>query len=425
MQKTGNIIRNNHIFDASITPAERERLRALSGRVAQLADRDIEKEKQLLWQRHNDLEKTRPLIFCDPENGWHEIITEDALQCRNPLPRDWEYRLLKEIFWGEKMGDDRVIQPWFNLGYICTETDWGVHEKQVGGDHNGARTWIAPLTQLDDLSMLCHPTINVDRPATEQLIALAQNTFGDLLPVRLRPNWYWTLGMTWELINLRGLENFMLDMYDHPEGLHRLMAFLRDGTLNKIKFLEDNGLYSLNNEGDYVGSGAFGWSAQLPAPGFQGRVRNRDLWCLSESQETVGVSPDLFEEFVFRYQVPIMEKFGRVCYGCCEPVHERWHLLRQIKNLRRVSVSPWCDRAKMAEYLGNRYVYSLKPHPGLVAGEHFDPEAIRNDARNALDTAKGCNLELVMKDNHTIRNEPRRVVEWCRIVREEIEKAGA
>jgi len=33
-----------------------------------------------------------------------------------------------------------------------------------------------PLTQLDDLSMLCHPTINVDRPATQQLIELARQS---------------------------------------------------------------------------------------------------------------------------------------------------------------------------------------------------------------------------------------------------------
>ncbi len=229
--------------------------------------------------------------------------------------------------------------------------------------------------------------------------------------------------MTWEAIKLRGLEQIMVDMYENPELLHRLMAFLRDGTLAMVKYLEEEGLYTLNNEGDYVGSGGFGWTTTLPAGDFNGQVRARDMWCLLESQETIGVSPRMFEEFVFQYQVPIMEYFGLVCYGCCEPVHERWHLLRQVPNLRRVSVSPWCDREQMAANLQDRYVYSLKPHPGLLAGDRFDPEAVRADVRDALSKARGCHLEIIMKDNHTLRNDPGRAIEWCRIVRQEIERS--
>jgi hypothetical protein len=189
-----------------------------------------------------------------------------------------------------------------------------------------------------------------------------------------------------------------------------------------VDFLEKEGFFTLNNEGDYTGSGGFGWTKQLPAAGFAGRVRAKDQWCLAESQETVGVSPAMFEEFVFRYQLPILKRFGLACYGCCEAVHGRWHLLRQIPNLRRVSVSPWCDRAKMAENLGNRYIYSLKPHPALLATTQFDPGAVRADIRDALDKAKGCHLEIIMKDNHTLGNDPQRAAKWCRIAREEIER---
>ncbi|GAI42703.1 unnamed protein product, partial [marine sediment metagenome] len=49
---------------------DREILRRLAGRIAELAARPIEDEKRDLWYRHNALEVTRPLIFCDPENGW-------------------------------------------------------------------------------------------------------------------------------------------------------------------------------------------------------------------------------------------------------------------------------------------------------------------------------------------------------------------
>jgi hypothetical protein len=421
------MLEDTHVEDSTITRAERDVLRDLAGRVAHLAARPVEQDKRKLWTLHNDLQKTRPMVFCDPENGWHEIVTPDQMRCTHALARDWEYRLRKEVFWGESMNDDRVIEPWFNLGWLFSRTDWGVREVNVGGQDGGARRWIAPLKDLSDLSMLRYQKILVDQPATDRLMELAVDTFGDLLPPRLRVGvngWYWSLGLAEELIKLRGLEQFMMDLCDNPDGLHRLMAFLRDGTMEMVSFLEKNGLYTLNNEGDYVGSGGFGWTTQLPSKGYTGRARTKDLWCLFESQATVSVSPRMFEEFVVQYQKPIMERFGLVCYGCCEPLHERWPILKQIRNLRRVSVSPWCDRQKMAEYLEDRYVYSLKPNPALLAAERFDEEAIRRDTRDALAKARDCHLEIIMKDNHTLRHDPQRVVRWVRIIREEVERHG-
>jgi hypothetical protein len=423
----GIIEADNHVADETVPAADREVLRALAGRVAELAARPIELEKRRLWTALNELRSRRPMVFCDPENGWNEIILQSDLGCRSPLGRAWEWVLRRDAFWGEEMGDDRVIQPWFDLGYVYTRTGWGMVEESIGGQDGGARTWIAPLKDLDDLSALRPQTINVDRPATQRRLSLAGEIFGDLLPARMRTSWfngwYWSLGMTLDVIHLRGLGQMMLDMYDNPAGLHRLMAFLRDSYLAMVEFLEREHLYTLNNEGDYVGSAGFGWTSQLPAPGFSGQARTRDLWVLLESQETVGVSPAMFEEFVLAYQLPIMERFGLVCYGCCEPVHARWAPLSRVKNLRRVSVSPWCDRAAMAENLGNRYVYSLKTHPGLLAAPSFDEDAIRADLRDALARARGCHLEIIMKDNNTIARDPDRVKRWCRIAREEIDRA--
>ena len=73
----------------TISPAEREVLRHLAGEVASIADRLIEDKKRDLWYRHNALEPTRPVIFCDPENGWNEIIPPDDLECASELARRW------------------------------------------------------------------------------------------------------------------------------------------------------------------------------------------------------------------------------------------------------------------------------------------------------------------------------------------------
>jgi hypothetical protein len=397
-------------------------LHALATRVAELAARPIEQEKRELWYRHNALQATRPLVFCDPENGWNEIITPAHLQCRGELARRWEMALRKEIFWGAEMCDDRVIEPNFSVPHVYQESDWGMHETRRRTQDDGSYVWDAPLKSYANLSVLHTPITTVDARRTADLVALAQETLGDVLSVRLKTPWWWTLGMTWTAINLRGLQQFMLDMFDHPDELHRLMSILRDGHLARLDFLQDNGLLSPNNDGTYVGSGGFGWSRELPPIGAADKVRTQDMWGFAESQETVGVSPAMFEEFIFPYQAPILARFGLNCYGCCEPLDTRWHVVERFPRLRRVSVSPWCDLAGMAEKLGARYIFSWKPRPSDLAMSTFDEASIRAGVREGLRIARNCRVEVIMKDNHTICHDPGRVVRWVRIVREEAQR---
>jgi hypothetical protein len=138
----------------------------------------------------------------------------------------------------------------------------------------------------------------------------------------------------------------------------------------------------------------------------------------------VGVGPDLFAEFVFPYQLAVAEKFGLCYYGCCEPVHTRWHVLKKLPNLRSVSVSPWCDEEFMADALGRDYVYSRKPNPAFISTEHFDDDLIREDIRKTVTAAKNCNVEIVMKDVHTLAGEPQRMTRWVALAREVIDQVA-
>ena len=406
----------------TVSSADRRVLRRLAAQVAELAARPIEQEKRDLWYRHNRVEATRPVIFCDPENSWYEIIPLRSLQCEGELARRWEFYLRREVFWGSQMCDDRVVLPTFDVAHVYTESDWGMAAVRTGGQSGGSYVWDAPLKRYEDMGRLRYPRISVDHDATKRVLDLANETLGDLLRVRLKTSWWWTLGLTWTLIELRGLEQMMLDMVERPSDLHRLMAFLRDGHLARLDFLQQNGLLSLNNDGTYVGSGGFGWTHELPQPDFDGHIRTCDMWGFAESQETVGVSPGMFADFVFRYQLPILQRFGLNCYGCCEPLDSRWHIVEQVPNLRRVSISPWADKAKMAERLGTRYIYSMKPHPADLAWHFFDEERIRKQLRRDLAATRGCRVEVIMKDTHTIRSDPSRVVRWVRIAREEAER---
>lgn len=406
----------------TIAAADRAILQSLARQVAALAARPIEEEKRDLWLRHNALQPTRPLIFCDPENGWHEIFPAERLTCQGTLARLWEFALRKEIFWGTELCDDRVIQPYFDIAHVYTTTGWGLETPTIGGGHGGAYRWASPVQSSEDLAKLHAPVIDIDAAATQRLLTLAHELFDGYLSVRLRTKWWWSLGLTWNLAALRGLQQLMLDMIDQPALVHGLMSILRDGAMRVLDSLVARNLLSPNHEGDYVGSGGFGWSQELPQVDSNGQIRPCDLWGFAESQETVGISPAMFEEFVFPYQLPLLKRFGLNCYGCCEPLDKRWHIVQRFPHLRRISVSPWANRSFMAEMLGDRYIYSMKPTPADLALPTFDEEHIRLTLRKDLEATRNCRVEVIMKDNHTIANDPSRVIRWVQIARAEAER---
>jgi hypothetical protein len=404
-------------------------LRRLAERKRQIADHAVNRERRQAWLAHDAGSNSRPMIlaeYCGVQETHSPFAPQ--LACQSDWARNWERSILAEFYQYDVLRDDHVIEPWMALNWRIPYTNYGVEATVQLGDndgHPGSRRWDHPIQDLDaDFAKLQPRVFSVDRIGTLEEKARMEKIFDGILPVCLRGGFYWTLGMTATAIQLIGLENLMLYMYDHPAGLHRLMAFLRDDHLAFTQWLEREGLYSLNNANDYIGSGSMGYTRDLPQPDAVAGapVRRKDLWCLSESQETVGVGPDLFDEFIFPYQLSLAEKFGKCYYGCCEPVNNRWHVLKRMPNLARVSVSPWADEDVMAAACGRQVVYSRKPNPTLISTGTFDENAIRADLRKTLTAARGCRIELIMKDVHTLNNQPERLPRWVQIAREVVEE---
>ncbi len=120
-------------YPLQISPHEVTILRTLAERLREIASWKEQEEKRKLWYAVNALRPIRPIVFCDPEKGWNEIIPPETLRCQGLLAREWEMKLRKEIFWGESMHDDKVIEPYFDLPYLYRESDWGMRERKIGG----------------------------------------------------------------------------------------------------------------------------------------------------------------------------------------------------------------------------------------------------------------------------------------------------
>jgi hypothetical protein len=448
--------------------------------MAELAASPLNRERIRLWYKHDECQGERPLLLTETDGGLDMVIPGYRPRCREPWAQAQEWALLQPIVHHELIGDDWPIEPCVNVPWQITLGDFGVipHATQPETDGTrGAYHIDAVLGDLEaDFDRLHHRVFSVDRSAALARVALLDQVYDGILTVRLRGVPWWTLGVTNTAVTLIGMEKLMLAMYDQPAALHRLLAFLCDDHLMLVDWLEQEGLLTLNNENDYIGSGSRGYTRALPhiedrsrvrdnssgastlsgaqrsrralaerpsdetpsfdyarqtapdsAQGATGRgdespVRAADLWVLLESQETVGVGPRQYREFILPYEDRIARRFGRVYYGCCEPVHTRWQVISEIANVRRVSVSPWCDEDFMAEALGRRYVYSRKPNPTLISTRTFDEALIRADLRHTLERTKahGCTVEVIMKDVHTLYGEPNRLTRWVQLARQAI-----
>jgi hypothetical protein len=412
-----------------LNPHDRDVLRQLADRKMQIASHPANLDRKALWYSHDAGAAARPMVLAEVCGVMDEVLPDSILQCGDAWARNVERSLRIEVYQFDVLQDDHVVEPYINTNWHVKVSDYGVQPITHYPDNKGklaARCWDPPIKDIDADFAKLHPrTYSVDREASLAEKQRLEEVFSGILPVRIRGAFWWTTGLTWAAIDLVGLDNLMLLMYDNPQGLHRLMTFLRDDHLAYVQWLQREGLLSLNNENDYIGSGSMGYTRHLPQSDWrQGRpVGLDDLWVLSESQETVGVGPDQFEQFVFPYQLSLVERFGKCYYGCCEPVHTRIHILKRLPGLARVSVSPWADQELMARELGRDIVFCRKPNPTLISTEVFDEDAIRGDLRHTLAVARDCRLEIIMKDVHTLNSQPQRLPRWVRLARQAIEQA--
>ena len=238
----------------SFTREEVSVLRALAWQVAEISQRPVMAEKARLWTAHNDLQTQQPLVFIDPENGWNEMIPVHTLRCSDPLARVWEMALRKQIYWANVLKDDKVIEPFFDVPYSYTDTGWGVELKKRRTVENGSYIVEPAVEEFESVfEKLHHPEIVVDWKESELLMQMAHSVFDGILTVRRKNTWWWTLGLCWDYVDLRGMENFMCDFLLEPEWAERMLDLLCEGKLHMLDFLEENGLLAQNTGGTYTG----------------------------------------------------------------------------------------------------------------------------------------------------------------------------
>lgn len=417
-------------------------LRDLARRVAEIAALPEHEEKRRAIRALNRLEAVSPRIYCFPEGVWLEILPWERLSCSDPLLRGWEMQLRLAITTHEFLRDDQPVDAVFNVPWDAeisgnglqidqTMTDAGdrqpyyIHpfSNLVLSSHSslGAIHYERPLKEHCDIEKLRTPRVTVNRERSAEWLARAHEIFDGILTVRRRHHWWHTVGGVCQTaVMLRGMDTLMLDMLDEPNWVHELLTRLAANHQAVLDQLETGGFLSLNNGCEWINNGGIGYTDVLPAAGFDpAHVRCRDLWGGQESQDLVGISPAMYEELFFPHLQPIIERFGLGCYGCCEPLHDWIPVLKRVRNLRRVSISPWADIEKSAAQLGPDYVFCCKPHPAAVSTDRMDEAAIMRSLVETFTVTKrhDCRVEVMLKDLHTVQHEPQRLTRWVELVK--------
>ena len=410
------------------TQEERAYLRELACKQAEYAALPIMAERTRQWYAHNALQGDRPMIVMEMDTFERDMLPE--ARCTSPTAVWMERKLQRPIISHEMINDDKVVPNYFTVPWQIHIRPYGVevpveHANDGHGGDVGYR-WQHPIKTLkEDFHKLQPDHFWVDRENTQALFELASETLGDVLPVRIENHsMHWHVAPSAKVVALMGLERMMLSLVDEPDEMHALYAYLRDNILAFVRWQEREGLLTLNNGNHYTGAGSYGFTHELPteASAQSGKVVARDQWLNLNSQETVSISPRMYKNFIFPYYRDLCAEFGLVYYGCCEPVHDIWACcVSQYPNLRKVSISAWCNEEYMGEALrGSGVIYSRKPSPNFVGvGQTFDGEAFAAHIRKTMMATRGCHVEFIFRDVYTLtgdQSKPGKAVEITRRV---------
>ncbi len=407
-------------MNKTFTDRDRDILRGLAEQQAAIAQLPVQQEKAELWRRLNDLHPQRPMVWIN-EIPWHEMNVHDelTLQTSTPWLQNIEQELRRRLYQWHHLPADMIMDDYIACPHVFHSTGIGINEDvdiRMTDEKSDiySRHFHRQITDLKDIEKIKMPTVTYDAETTEQNLQTMVKIFGDIIPVKkigLKGKWF----APWdELIRWWGVEEAMTDLVDRPELVHAAISRLLDARLQELEQWQALNLLSRNDNNTRVGSGGYGYVSELPGQPFNPeQIQTTNMWGCCTAQIFSGISEKMHQEFALQHEKRWLEKWGLVYYGCCEPLDLKMGMLATIPNLRKVSMSPAVNLERAVNAVGRTYVFSRKPNPAVLAWEVWHLNTARQELAEFLQIAKGCCIEIILKDISTVHYEPQRLWEWA------------
>lgn len=414
-------------MEYTINAQDREILRELAKTQLEYANKEENKKRIQEWYLHNELKGEHPMIHLEMGTFEQEILPQ-RMRCTGEFARTVEKQIYSNFLNQALFDDDRVTPDYYGITYdtFFTLFDINIHVQEafdtVGQKSVGHQFESIVEDLEDDYEKLAPSRFGVDIESTMKKKQVIEEAIGDILPVKLEGTCLYSVP-TQMLVHFMSMENMMFNMYDYPELFKEMMGRIADDTLSYYRLLEEKGVLLPTTAGEFLGQGSWSYNHTLPNQKTPGTYTSKDIWGFMDSQETVGISPDMYEEFIFPCYQKIASQFGLLSYGCCEPVDPIWdNCISKLDNLRKVSISPWCNQQVMGEKLrGGNVIFHRKPTPNFLGvGTTLDEDGFRAHIRESLLAAKGCKMEITQRDVYTINNDIPKAKRYVDIIKEEI-----
>ena len=396
-------------------------LRKLAREYAIAAADERNWENRRLHTAVNDLKMIRPVVLIS-EIPFHELNFDGSLtlQCQDPVLRSAEEFLRKQLFQWKYFPADMILPPYLPVQKIMHSTGngWTVSEEILATDsknHIVSHEYHDLLEDESALEQFHLPVVTYDKEATMARYERIANAIGDILPVRLVG--YSSYTPVWDdIARYRGVTPLLIDLVERPEYTHQIVSKMTEYYISLSEQMEALGLYELDPLEIHCTSAL---NSTLPGEYDGENVKRSQIWGRGMAQIFASVSKDMHEEFDIDYMKKIMEPFGLVYYGCCEPLDKKIDIVEKLPHLRKISITPWADIDNAAEVIGNRYVIANKPNPSSVAGK-LDEDALRAEIGRILDACKrnGCSFDMVLKDISSAGYDVNNLIRWEQIVME-------
>ena len=408
-----------------INNKDKTRLRNLAKEIYELANSPSMIETIRLWKTHNACRGERPMIRIELDTFANEIIPPLQL-CDGEEARKLEWQLLFLIVNHTMFGDDSIIRDFYSLKTDVFFKPFDIDIKIEYANNSLGHHFIPTITDLeDDFDKIKPSTYGINRDTTSRHFDFISDIIGDILPVKLT-GMSLSAVLTQDIVHIMSMEDMYVALMHYPELFYKMINDLADDYIDFYNFLSKEGVLLSTTENEYLGQGTYCYTDELPDKVSDNSVlKPDDVWGYADSQETVGISETTYRDIIFPAYKKVAECYGLLSYGCCEPVHRIWdNCLSTITNLRKLSISPWCDEVFMGQQLANtNIIYHRKPMANyLGVGTNLDEDGVRKYIRKTLDCARDCTLEFTQRDVYTVNHNPKKVKRYVEIIHEEIQK---
>ncbi len=360
--------------------------------------------RRRLWADHFNGRTREVPVSCAMFQGsqdlvWQQIIPEETFVHKEGMAHALEVHLRHRLWRAEHLADDTPLDPTFvvwGLPALGPDELWGVPLAfESTGQVGGAYKPVPPLQDPADLAKLRAPSFRVDEAAIARQREQVHSLLGDALPVVARVDALHNGPFEWA-VRLRGMDNLLLDVYDRPEWVKELMAFLQAAIVAYHREREAAGFVDVRTECPLHSP----WDDCAPED--EGRLAAS--WGYLHAQSAASYGPRTYAEFVQPFNMDIARLFGKVYYHGCEDLTLKAAIVRDLPNLREFHVSPWSQVAPIAEALPEHVVMEVHSHPTnvlLLWGAEEMREELLGLARGAGDHAfnlKLCDIQTINAD---------------------------